>query len=159
MDKARTFYWYLSLSPMAYHILRRILTFMRIPLVYGSSAPLDNILYHKNVPMIMQSLGSNGYLPSIYSLIAHSITLVWEQKQQQVETHWNFVASPRRFWKIDSESLNTCSVSLCQPVNERCRFFFRQIFGRVFCLGYLGLKIPPIIVEQNALDSWSFILF
>ena len=52
---------------MAYHILRRILTFMRIPLVYGSSAPLDNILYHKNVPMIIQRLGSNGYLSLIYS--------------------------------------------------------------------------------------------
>ena len=60
---------------MAYHILGRILTFLRIPPVYGSSAPLDNILYHKNVPMIMQSLGSNGYLSFIYSLIAHSITL------------------------------------------------------------------------------------
>ena len=51
---------------------------MRIPLVYGSSASLDNIIlvvYHKNVPMIIQSLGSNGYLSLIYSLIAHSITL------------------------------------------------------------------------------------
>ena len=59
---------------MAYHILRRFLTFMRIPLVYGSSAPLDNILYHENVPMIIQSLCSNGYLSSIYRTIAHSIT-------------------------------------------------------------------------------------
>ena len=56
---------------MAYHILRRILTFMRIPLVYGSSAHLDNVLYHKNVPMIIQSLGSNGFLSLIYRLIAH----------------------------------------------------------------------------------------
>ena len=64
---------------MAYHILRRIVTFMRIPVVYGSSTPLDNILYHKNVPMIKQSLGSNGYLSLIYSLIAHSITLVYKQ--------------------------------------------------------------------------------
>ena len=47
---------------MAYHILMRIITFMRIPLVYGSSAPLDDLLYHKNVPMIIRSLGSNGYL-------------------------------------------------------------------------------------------------
>ena len=67
---------------MAYHILRRILTFTRIPLVYGSSAPLDNILYHENVPMIIQNLGSNGYLSLIYSLIAHSIkqslkSIVW----------------------------------------------------------------------------------
>ena len=60
---------------MVYLILRIILTFMRIPLVYGSSAPLDNILYHKNVPMIIQSLGSDGYLSLTYSLIAHSITL------------------------------------------------------------------------------------
>ena len=59
---------------MAYHILRRIITFMRAPLVYGSSAPLDIILYHKNVPMIIQSLGSNGYLSLIYSLIAHPVT-------------------------------------------------------------------------------------
>ena len=61
---------------MAYHILRRILTFMRMPLVYGSSAPLDNILYHNNVPMIIRSFGSNDYLSLIYSLIAHSITNV-----------------------------------------------------------------------------------
>ena len=47
---------------MAYHILRRIITFMRIPLVYGLSVPLQDILYRKNVPMIIQSLGSNGYL-------------------------------------------------------------------------------------------------
>ena len=60
---------------MAYHILRITLTFMIIPVVYGSSEPLGNILYHKNVPMIMQSLGSNGYLSLIYSLIAHSITV------------------------------------------------------------------------------------
>ena len=60
---------------MAYHILRIILTFMRIPLVYGSSAHLDNVLYHKNVPMIIQSLGSNGFLSLIYRLIAPSITL------------------------------------------------------------------------------------
>ena len=60
---------------MAYHMLRIIIPFMRIPLVYGSSAPLDNILYHKNVPVIMQSLGSIGYLPLIHRLIAHSITL------------------------------------------------------------------------------------
>ena len=62
---------------MAYHVLRRIITFMRIPLVvHGLSAPLvDNILYHKNVPMIIQSLGSTGFLSLIYSLIAHSITL------------------------------------------------------------------------------------
>ena len=69
---------------MAYHILRRILTFMRIPLVYGSSAPLDNMLYHENVPMIIQSLGSNGFLSLIYSLLAHSITLAhseWSYKQ------------------------------------------------------------------------------
>ena len=50
---------------------------MRIPLVYGSSAPLDNILYHKNVPMIIQSLGSNGCLSLIYSLIVHSITFAY----------------------------------------------------------------------------------
>ena len=74
MDKARTFYWFLSLSPLAHHILRRILTFMRIPEIYGLSAPLENILYHKNVSMIVQGLGSNGYLSLIYSLIAHSIT-------------------------------------------------------------------------------------
>ena len=60
---------------MAYHILGRILTFLRIPLVYGSSAPLDNILYHKDAPMIIQSLGSSGYLSLIYSLITHSITI------------------------------------------------------------------------------------
>ena len=61
---------------MAYHILRIVLTLMRIPLVCGSSAPLDNNLFHKNVPMIIQSLGSNGHLSLIYSLIliAHSIT-------------------------------------------------------------------------------------
>ena len=62
---------------MAYHILRIFLTLMRIPLVYGSSAPLGNFLlvYHKNVPMIIQSLGSNGYPSLIYSLIVHSITI------------------------------------------------------------------------------------
>ena len=37
--------------------------------------PLRNILYHKNVPMIMQSLGSTGNLSFFYSLIAHSVTL------------------------------------------------------------------------------------
>ena len=51
---------------MAYHILRRILTFMRIPLVHESSAPSDNIQYNKNVPMVIQILGSNGYLSLIY---------------------------------------------------------------------------------------------
>ena len=56
---------------MAYHILGRILTFLRIPLVYGSSAPLDNILYHKNVPMIIESLGSNGYLPLMSNSTLH----------------------------------------------------------------------------------------
>ena len=60
---------------MGYYILRKILTFKKIRKIYGFSAPLDNILYHKNVPMIIQSLGSNGYLSLIYSLIAHSITL------------------------------------------------------------------------------------
>ena len=55
---------------MAYHILRRIVTFMRIPLVYGSSVPLDNILYHKNVPMIIQIIGCNGYISLTYSLVA-----------------------------------------------------------------------------------------
>ena len=60
---------------MAYHTLRRDLTFMRILLVNRSSAPLDKVLYnHNNVPMIIQSLGFNGYLSLIYSLIAHSIT-------------------------------------------------------------------------------------
>ena len=59
---------------MTHHILRRIITFVRIPLVYGSSAPFDNILYHKNAPMIIQNLGSSGYLSLIYSLIAPSIT-------------------------------------------------------------------------------------
>ena len=60
---------------MVYHILRRILTFMRIALIYGLSAPLEDILYHKNVPMTIQSVGSNGYLSLTYSIIAHSITL------------------------------------------------------------------------------------
>ena len=59
---------------MAYHILIRILTFMRIPLVCRSSAQLDNILYHKNVPMSIQSLCSNGYLSLISRLIPHSNT-------------------------------------------------------------------------------------
>ena len=65
---------------MAYHIPRRILTFMRIHLVYGSSAPLDDILYHENVPMIIQSVGSYGYLSLIYSLIGHSITDIFLAK-------------------------------------------------------------------------------
>ena len=50
-----------------------------ISLVYGLSYPkeystilrvillLENILHHKNVPMIIQSLGSNGYLSLICS--------------------------------------------------------------------------------------------
>ena len=65
---------------MAYHILRKFLTFMRIALVYGSSVPLHNILY-QNIPMTIQSLGSNGcqYLIYWYSLIAHSITAVDEK--------------------------------------------------------------------------------
>ena len=60
---------------MGYHILRIILTSMRIPLVYGLSAPLENIVSHENVPVIIQNLGSNGYLSLIYSLTAHFITL------------------------------------------------------------------------------------
>ena len=55
---------------------------MRIPLVCGSSSPLDNILlqvYHKNVPMIIQSLGSNDYLSLIYSpnSTLHHISPPW----------------------------------------------------------------------------------
>ena len=71
---------------MVYHILGRIITLMRIVLVYGSSVPLDNILYHENVPMIMQSLGSNGYLSLIYSLIAHSITLAHPEQSYEQTT-------------------------------------------------------------------------
>ena len=37
---------------------------------------LKNILYHKNISMIMQSVGSTGYPSLFYSPIAHSITLV-----------------------------------------------------------------------------------
>ena len=40
---------------------------MRISLIYGLSAPIENMLYHKNVPMIIQSVGSNGYLSLICS--------------------------------------------------------------------------------------------
>ena len=36
--------------------------------------PLSNILYRKNIPTVIQSLGSTGDLPLFYSLIAHSIT-------------------------------------------------------------------------------------
>ena len=36
--------------------------------------PLRNVLYHKNVLMIIQNLGSHDYLSLIYSLIAHSTT-------------------------------------------------------------------------------------
>ena len=38
--------------------------------------PLDNILYHKHVPMIMQTLGSTANLYLRCSPIAHSITLI-----------------------------------------------------------------------------------
>ena len=53
---------------MGYH------TLTSIPQIYGLSVPLANILpvYHKNVPMIIQSLGSYGHVSSIYSLLAHS---------------------------------------------------------------------------------------
>ena len=48
---------------------------------------------------------------------------------------------------------NTCSVSPCQPGNERCCFVvflvFRQIFGRYFCFRYLGHKKPHIIVGKK----------
>ena len=59
---------------MTYDILKGTFTFMIIPQIYGSSTSLDDILHHKNVPMIRQSLGSNCYLSLIYSLTAHSIT-------------------------------------------------------------------------------------
>ena len=36
--------------------------------------PLRNVLYHKDIPMITQSLGSTGYLNLFYSPIAQFIT-------------------------------------------------------------------------------------
>ena len=59
---------------------------MRIPLVFGSSAPLEIILCHKNVLMIIQSLGFNGYLSLIYSLIPHSITLAHPEQSSKQTT-------------------------------------------------------------------------
>ena len=49
-------------------------TLRSIPQIYELSALLENILYHKNVHVMIQSLGSNGYLSLVYSQIAHSIT-------------------------------------------------------------------------------------
>ena len=48
-------------------------------------------------------------------------------------------------WEIPPEILHTCSVSPCQPVYGRFFFLcffriFRQMFGRLFVLGYLGLN-------------------
>ena len=47
---------------------------------------MDYILYHENVPMIIQGLGSIGYLSLIYSLIAQSITLAHTEQPYKQTT-------------------------------------------------------------------------
>ena len=63
--------------------------------------------------------------------------------------------SPRCFWQMYSEFLHV--FYLWAPVNPltsgMCTwylfFFRRQIFGRLFCFGYLGLKTPQILVRKT----------
>ena len=70
----------------------------------------------------------------------------------QVESHKKSLESEiyTVFLEIYSEILHTCSMSPCQPVHEQCcLFLFRQMFGRLFCFGYLGLTTSQIIVEKH----------
>ena len=61
-----TFYWYLNDSSMGYPILRGTPQGDALVVLNDSIRrvvlPLRNVLYHKNVLMIIQNLGSMGYL-------------------------------------------------------------------------------------------------
>ena len=70
------------LSSMGFPILRGVPQGSALVVLDGSIVrvilPFRNILqvYRKNVPMIIQSLGSTGYISLFFSSIAHSITLL-----------------------------------------------------------------------------------
>ena len=66
------------LSSMGYPILRSISQDVLVVLdgsILRVILPLRNILCHKNVPMIIQSIDSTGYLSLVHSPLAHSIKL------------------------------------------------------------------------------------
>ena len=73
------FYWYWNVSYMGYPILRGAPQGDALVVLSDSIRrvvlPLRNVLYHKNVPMIIQNLGNMGCLSLFYSPIAHFITL------------------------------------------------------------------------------------
>lgn len=84
------------LSSMSYPILRGVPQGEALVVLDGSilRVIIKNILYHKNIPSIIQSLGSTDYVSLFYSPIAGSITSI------QYRSNSHFLMLPPIFDKV-----------------------------------------------------------
>ena len=144
---------------MAYHILRKCIPSMRVTLVYGSSAPLDNILYHENFPIIIQSLDSNCYLSLIYSLIAHSITLA-HPKQSYKQTTRRSMDDNEVHPKRPGMGDRKCGYSkqrneATDSPTSRCEVQTPCVESQTLMLSTIGvhLRTPVGLIQSNRVPS------